>query len=95
VTPQEVCAKLADKYESGEWQWIQGTAFIGDTCCCVLGGMSILTTDRGDYRDTKYFFMDVLGIPSIAVWNDHPNRTPQEVLAALRKVSKDDTPTSI
>lgn len=65
-------------------------------CWCARGAMSKIADDYPLLARTQDFFARFLGEPeaptvadhaAIAIWNDAPERTQAEVVAALRKAS--------
>lgn len=65
--------------------WCQGEATSPDGRHCIIGALDMVTHPAGGtdlYWDTQAFLRKVLG-GSIAVWNDAPGRTFEEVKAKL------------
>jgi hypothetical protein len=66
--------------------WIQNAHYAPEGRC-VRGALSDVTrgkTDLGYYHATRAF-SDVVDEVLIGAWNDHPDRTKAEVLAAFDK----------
>lgn len=86
---KEVFNKAAAYIE--EKGWVQGRGKTQDGVCCAFA----IGHFAGDHDMTKYFthFKKVNNLAGegnfgIGVWNDRPERTKEEVLAALRKAAE-------
>lgn len=71
--------KLIEKPE----RWAQGTSFTG-TARCAWGAILATEHDFVDVLSAAGFMRRIVG-PYIAEWNDIPQRTHAEVLAAFDK----------
>lgn len=89
----EVLLKAADYIE--KYGWCQEAAFSPDGRACLLGGIYAacggLRRDAGLYDTPPNYDKAVSRIakfaPNLGVWNDHPHRTKDEVVAVLRKAA--------
>lgn len=52
----------------------------GTRCYCMLGALDQV---KLDHNETCAFLYAAIGMISIALWNDAPNRTHNEVMAAF------------
>lgn len=96
MTPQEVLLKAADLIENNGWTQnfmarnVEGLSVnqlsIEASCFCILGAMLNISGNHAD--DAAKILRDHLNIPHIAMWNDNPSRTKEEVINALREAAK-------
>lgn len=78
----EVLEKAAEEIERSGWN--QGSFYRG-TSCCLLGAIGRVTKNDIASEDSAIAaFVMLSGIGHPSKWNDAPERTAAEVIAALR-----------
>ena len=98
-TPQAILNAAADLIERTGWtQMYIACDKDGDSCdpcspaavCfCLLGALDAQCSDKEHwYSAHKLLLRRIIG-PSVSLWNDDPDRTKEEVIAALRGASND------
>lgn len=100
LLPSEVLARAADLIEpEGTWTQRGDFAYTADgrgrwgsdpdaVCFCAAGATQRVTVDRPVAANPLAYLERVIGNSNIAEWNDAPNRTQAEVVAALRAASE-------
>jgi hypothetical protein len=99
-TAKEVFQDAAALVEDG---WTQGhmardadgdmADALGDraTCWCALGALYRAVGDDGDlFRNVSVTLARQIGT-AVPIWNDAPDRTQAEVIAALRRAAQEET----
>ncbi|WP_380778018.1 hypothetical protein [Sphingomonas sp. R86520] len=87
----DVLERAADLIEP-EGAWIRGS-FVGERngieCFCAMGAIDRAAGTDQDLDETVIFstLRKVIGRQSIVSWNDSPERTQPEVVAALRRAA--------
>lgn len=80
------CLIAARKKVELPQQWAQGeTAFQTGHSCSLLALEHSTVTLEESFQAKNYFYKAIGGQASIAEWNDAPERTHEDVLAAFDK----------
>jgi hypothetical protein len=103
MEPVDLIEKVADGFESGRYDWIQGNlSNASRTAFCMVGAMryELIGTADGDkplgairsvYMDARQAISEHLDRPSMGVpsWNDIAGRTKEQVIDKLKETAKD------
>lgn len=76
---QTVLRQARNKVAKG---WCQGAEFDGKNYC-ALGAVDASTTDLNELIDALDIFAGAVDTDRIGIWNDRPERTKTQVLAAF------------
>lgn len=98
-TVSEILSAAADLIEP-EGAWTQGHYARGVSgrpvvtvqraiCFCALGAINVAAglKPNEDSREAQRVLESILPWPDVPIWNDDPERTQADVLAALRKAA--------
>ena len=93
MTTREVLLKAADIIE--EKGWYQGNMIGPKGELCMLGALNVASDYSLEYFNVRTVVRDHLHISvkdksfSLSNWNDAPERTKEEVIAALRGAAEE------
>lgn len=82
----QVLSEAADLLEK-PGAWGQDDYNPHDGCFCALGAIRVVGRYKGDDNAPATFLGDCIGEPWVCDWNDDPERTQTEVVAAFRRAS--------
>jgi hypothetical protein len=108
MTPQAILIKAAELLESSPTAWTQGRLARDDrgwpeapnhpSACqwCAIGAIAKVQnlSEASQMYDSAAKLLASQLSGTIVYWNDHPSRTREEVIDALRKAAKSQTVTN-
>ena len=65
--------------------WCQGESFGEGETVCAAGAIWSVNIDQ--WEDAMWALADHIGTPNVGDWNDKPDRTKEEVIAALEQAA--------
>ena len=96
MTPNEILLKAADYLEENGWcqrDYAKYENNLPGSPCCVMGAINFVATghitgDTHASRQAVGLLGSTIGTYSVISWNDEHERTPKQVVAALREAAQ-------